>query len=108
MSSKTRLSHGVPMAVMEQIFGVSRSRSMELVKALTNREREVVDLMAKGIPNSQLAGRLNISPKTLDIHRQNICKKLGVHPIGVPRIVLACQLLDLVGAPLERVAVHGA
>jgi DNA-binding NarL/FixJ family response regulator len=45
---------------------------------LTEREREVVDLIAKGDTNSQIAARLGISAKTVRNHVSNIFTKLQV------------------------------
>lgn len=46
---------------------------------LTPREWAVLNEMAMGVKNREIATRLGISSKTLDIHRANIGKKLGVN-----------------------------
>lgn len=45
---------------------------------LTEREREVLTLMIEGLNNTQIAGRLNVSPSTIKSHVSNILSKLGV------------------------------
>ncbi len=45
---------------------------------LTEREREVLSLMIEGLSNTQIAGRLTISPSTIKSHVSNILSKLGV------------------------------
>ena len=45
---------------------------------LTAREREVLLLMIEGLNNTQIAGRLTISPSTIKSHVSNILSKLGV------------------------------
>jgi NarL family two-component system response regulator LiaR len=45
---------------------------------LTEREREVLTLMIEGLNNTQIAGRLTISPSTVKSHVSNILSKLGV------------------------------
>jgi NarL family two-component system response regulator LiaR len=45
---------------------------------LTGREREVLTLMIEGLNNTQIAGRLTISPSTVKSHVSNILSKLGV------------------------------
>jgi DNA-binding response OmpR family regulator len=45
---------------------------------LTPREQEVLELIARGLPNAEIAKRLVISPKTVGTHIAHIYKKLGV------------------------------
>jgi NarL family two-component system response regulator LiaR len=45
---------------------------------LTEREREVLKLMIEGLNNTQIAGRLSVSPSTIKSHVSNILSKLGV------------------------------
>jgi len=45
---------------------------------LTDREREVLALMAEGLNNTQIAGRLTVSPSTIKSHVSNILSKLNV------------------------------
>ncbi len=47
--------------------------------ALTEREREILKLVAEGFTNNQIAERLTISPKTVDTHRTHIMDKLNLH-----------------------------
>jgi DNA-binding NarL/FixJ family response regulator len=46
---------------------------------LTNREREVLSLLARGLTQTDIAGNLFISPKTVGGHIQRVMAKLGVH-----------------------------
>lgn len=48
---------------------------------LTNREREILKLVAEGNPNKDIANLLTISPKTVDNHRTNIMRKLELHNV---------------------------
>jgi DNA-binding NarL/FixJ family response regulator len=45
---------------------------------LTSRELEIMNLVVKGASNTEISSTLFISPKTVDNHRSNIFKKLGV------------------------------
>jgi NarL family two-component system response regulator LiaR len=45
---------------------------------LTEREREVLALMVEGLNNTQIAGRLTVSPSTIKSHVSNILSKFGV------------------------------
>ena len=46
---------------------------------LTEREREVLHLAAAGCVRSQIGERLTISPRTVEVHRLNAMRKLGLH-----------------------------
>lgn len=46
---------------------------------LTTRQQEVLALLAEGATNSEIAGKLYISPKTVASHRENIMQKLNLH-----------------------------
>ena len=48
------------------------------MNALTNREREVLQLMAEGASNTGIARRLVLSVKTVDTHIEHIMDKLGL------------------------------
>jgi DNA-binding NarL/FixJ family response regulator len=47
-------------------------------KDLTSREREIVQLIAEGYTNREISGLLFISSKTVEVHKQNIQKKLNI------------------------------
>ena len=47
--------------------------------ALSSREREVLTFIAKGFSCREIAGFLGLSAKTVDCHRTNVTRKLGIH-----------------------------
>ena len=49
---------------------------------LSDREKEVLRLMVKGLINKEIAKELNISTTTVIFHRNNICDKLGTRSVG--------------------------
>ena len=49
---------------------------------LTPREREIVQLLAEGLTNKEVATKLNISVKTAETHRTNIMRKLDLHSVS--------------------------
>jgi DNA-binding NarL/FixJ family response regulator len=67
--------------------------------ALTARELEVLALVAKGLPQKQVAQKLSISSKTVGTHMSHIFEKLGVHSQG--QAVAAAQELHLLGPLLS-------
>jgi len=63
---------------------------------LTERERQVLELVVEGKSNKEIARALVISPKTVSVHRSNIMAKLGVHNSAeLVRYVIENKLLDL-------------
>jgi len=62
------------------------------LQALTPREREVLEGLAKGLPNKTIAYDLGISPRTVEIHRANLMTKLEVRSLSEAlRIAFAAQ-----------------
>lgn len=56
-----------------------RSTAIDPLRTLTEREQEVLVLMAEGRSNSAIAGRLTVTLKTVESHIANIFSKLGLH-----------------------------
>jgi len=52
--------------------------AMKIIEKLSSREREILQLLAEGHPRREIARLLNISPKTVDRHRENLREKLAV------------------------------
>jgi two-component system response regulator FixJ len=62
------------------------------LRRLTAREREVLDGLAKGLPNKTIAYDLGISPRTVEIHRANLMNKLDVRSLSEAlRLAFAAQ-----------------
>jgi two-component system response regulator NreC len=68
---------------MHQLAEVSAEDSYEL---LTNREREVLQMVAEGMSNKEVANTLNLSLYTVETHRTHILQKLNLH--SVPELIL--------------------
>ncbi|HTZ20725.1 MAG TPA: response regulator transcription factor [Opitutaceae bacterium] len=63
--------------------------------ALTSREEEVLQLVAEGAPNKQIAAELGISIKTVDKHRQQLMNKLNIHDIaGLTRYAISSGVIE--------------
>ncbi|MCA9872896.1 MAG: response regulator transcription factor, partial [Anaerolineales bacterium] len=63
---------------------------------LTPREVEVLELIAKGLTNAEIAENLTISVKTVDRHRENIMRKLNIHSrIDLVKYALKKGIIDL-------------
>ena len=56
---------------------------------LTARERDVLDGIARGLTNKEIAGELGISHRTVETHRESLMRKLGIRTVaGLTRYVL--------------------
>ena len=53
-------------------------RRVRILQRLTEREREVLELVAGGLMNREVARRLDISPGTVRVHLEHIFSKLNV------------------------------
>ena len=74
------LLHGLQKAIADSLrSGGARLRRQEIlqrVETLTNRERQVLDIVAAGETNKGVARRLGISEKTVEIHRAKVMEKM--------------------------------
>lgn len=59
-----------------------RDRVGELISRLTNREKQVMELLVDGLQNKEIARKLNISPRTVELHRAKVMEKLQAHTIS--------------------------
>jgi DNA-binding CsgD family transcriptional regulator len=63
--------------------------------SLTPREREIALCVADGLSTKQIAGVLDISPRTVDLHRKAINKKLGVESAAMlTRILIRAGIIS--------------
>jgi DNA-binding NarL/FixJ family response regulator len=82
MARKTYLSHEIAhVVVTDYVQGGGSKDEYSVFSVLSPREREVLQLMAEGKANRQIAETLNVSLKTVETHRQQIMNKLGIHNI---------------------------
>jgi DNA-binding NarL/FixJ family response regulator len=64
-------------------------------RQLTSREAELLQLIAEGHVNKQIALELNISIKTVEKHRQHLMEKLDIHDIaGLTRFAIAAGIIE--------------
>lgn len=78
LAGKIYLSRTMEEQIMETIGGRSTSKPHALVgvEALSDRELQVFELIGEGKNTKEIASRLSLSPKTVDVHRANIREKL--------------------------------
>ena len=79
MNGKTYLSPEISNMFFDETFHLNTSTIMEY--NLTTREMEILQLIAEGNTNNQIAEFLSISQKTVEKHRSNLMSKLDLHDI---------------------------
>jgi two-component system response regulator NreC len=70
----------IAQALLEDYVGLLRERRLkDSHDLLTDREREVLQLLAEGKSNKEAASILSLSPYTIETHRTNLMQKLNLH-----------------------------
>jgi len=69
------LGPGIPKSVLQRLG----HDSGDPYERLTTRERQVLQLIAEGKTNRQVAEQLGVATKTIDSHRSHLMRKLNIH-----------------------------
>lgn len=84
---KSFFSPAISKILVEDYMRQLESRGAEdTYELLTNREREILQLLAEGRTNKEVAGMLHLSLYTVETHRTHILQKLNLH--SVPELIL--------------------
>ncbi|WP_022665053.1 response regulator [Desulfospira joergensenii] len=78
LEGKIYLSHEVTSLVVESAVATGHEKKASRYSLLSKREREVLQLISEGHSNKKIGVKLNISIKTVQIHRTNLKKKLNL------------------------------
>jgi DNA-binding NarL/FixJ family response regulator len=78
----TYFTSRIAQMVLEGYLDQSSSRSQRGHSLLTNREREIVRLVAEGKSTREISALLGVSAKTAETHRSNIMRKLKLHSVS--------------------------
>jgi DNA-binding NarL/FixJ family response regulator len=70
-----------PVVPNDTILAMLNGKSDRPLQRLTRREREIFELLIRGISNDEIASKLFIARRTVETHRQRIIKKLATHSI---------------------------
>lgn len=74
----------------------SAAQSKAPTRALSPREREVLEMLVEGNTNKFIAIKLKLSVKTVEKHRQTLMKKLDIHHItGLTRYAIAAGITEM-------------
>ena len=89
------LSPAVTKKVVTAFAEGARSSAQGAFEVLTPRQREVLQLIAEGHSNKEIAGRLSLSPKTVETHRTELMERLGIHGVaGLVRYAIHIGLVQ--------------
>jgi two-component system response regulator NreC len=87
MEGKSFFSPAISKILVEDYMRQLQSRGAEdTYELLTTREREILQLLAEGRTNKEVANMLNLSLYTVETHRTHILQKLNLH--SVPELIL--------------------
>jgi DNA-binding NarL/FixJ family response regulator len=82
LSDKHYISPGISEKVIEgYLEGKKTLKRKSSWETLTQREREILKLIAEGYKNKEIGDYLCISPKTVEKHRANLMEKLDLHNV---------------------------
>lgn len=82
-------------AVVGSVLNEYRKHVTLPLDRLTHREREVLQMLSSGQSNKEIATELNLSPYTVESHRNKIMEKLNLHSITeLVRFAMRCGLVD--------------
>ena len=77
-AGRSYLSPPLSVRDINDYLANAATSSLDPYETLTNRERQVLQLVAEGHTNPEIAARLSISPRTVEVHRANLMHKLGL------------------------------
>lgn len=78
LAGKIFISDAVRERIFRKAINYPNSSQTNLEELLSDREFEVYRLIGKGLTTQQIAGNLNVSPKTIQSYRNNLKEKLGI------------------------------
>ncbi|HDR1027531.1 TPA: response regulator [Pasteurella multocida] len=77
LSQIQRIAQGEVILIKDAL--IERQMNADPIYSLTDREMDVLRLIATGLSNKQIAGQLFISEETVKVHIRNLLRKLNVH-----------------------------
>ena len=95
-AGQTFFSTDITMSLLNQSTEITKQADLpQEVQKLTERELEILKLVAEGYSNKEIGERLFISHRTVDTHRTNLMKKMDVHNVaGLIRIAIKSGLVE--------------
>lgn len=89
---QTYLSPGASQRLVERTLAAGGAKGP--LESLTQRQREILKLIAQGVHAKEIGHRLKISAKTVDAHRAQIMQRLGIRDLaGLVRFAIRAGLI---------------
>ena len=82
VANKAYLSAKLSDTMIKDYVNLFPGKSLSVFSALTNREREILQLLAEGKGTREISAGLNVSTKTVETFRRQIMKKLDIHSVA--------------------------
>jgi FixJ family two-component response regulator len=90
-----RIESALKLSEQDHRLYTKQSHILGLYNQLTPREQEVMALVANGLPNKQIAQKLYISHRTVEIHRRRVMSKMRATSISeLISMAIACSVYD--------------
>ena len=82
MDGKTYINPQIASLVIESLVNQPQATSQKAFSLLTDREREVLQLIAEGQSTKEIASKLKVSAKTIESHRRQVMGKLNIRNVA--------------------------
>lgn len=88
-NGKHYIAEDIKNLITGQMLGESENKTVSRINSLTKRELEIISMIKEGLTSHDIAEKLFISQRTVEVHRYNIFKKLNV-----PNVVSMMKVLN--------------
>jgi DNA-binding NarL/FixJ family response regulator len=95
MRGETYLTPKISQTVVQGYLDKSAATEQDPLLGLTQRQREILHLIAEGRSTREMAALLNVSIKTIETHRLRLMDRLDIHDVaGLVRFAVRCGLIS--------------
>ena len=92
---ETYFSGKVSQVLVDEYVDKAKSITKPQNLGISEREREVLTLLAQGLSNKEIATKLFVSVRTVETHREHLMRKLDIHTIaGLTRYAISNKLVS--------------
>lgn len=91
----SHLKQGEPIP-RKNILNMIETLFPDTVEDITDREKEVLELLASGLSNKEIATRLGVGVRTVETHREHLMRRLDIHNVaGLTKYAISRGLVSL-------------